>query len=627
MVGQSLIGHQLSKQWWDEDIPEEDRHKYITSWVDGLKNDQGYIDADCLKHLRLYANRNYRMDEYGFIEPTGSQDAIGQNVIKSVIDTKAAKIAAQRPRPSILTNGGKWKQRLKARKLEKYVMGVMHESCYYEKAEDALTDGFWAGTGFLKIFISGNRIDCERVFPNHIVVDEAAAATCPPRSLAQVENIPLESLCASFPEKRNQLLTDVQLHYSQSTGRRTSMARVYEIWHLPDENGKGGLHCICCDGITLLEEDWKHDFFPFVVFRNKKTRIGYFGSGIAESLSAKQEEIDYILGRLQVGAHNNATAWIIKHESDNVPNQHITNKMASIIEYSGNIPPSVVVHPIAHQQVFEQVKWLNQLCYEEEGVSHFSATSTKPAGIESGVALQKVLDVETTRHGPSQAEYERGAVQFSNIVLALSKEQFKGTKHKVTYHADNMIEEIDWSDVNMPEDEYRIKTWPVNLLPDTPAGKLDAVEKMAQAGMIDPQMAMMLLDFPDIESFQSLHLANLKNILWIVDQVVYEGNWVEPRVYHNLELGIKYFQMAAARAETEGAPPRVIDQCIEWMALANDLMAQPPPAPPPLGGEPPMDPAMGGMPPAPTMATPMEGAPPMEPGMIPPPGDPSMGGM
>lgn len=618
------MNHILGKQWWDKDIPEIDRHSYVTEFVNGLKDCQGYVDKDLLKHLQLYAGRNYSMDEHGNVTPAGAMDDIGINVIKSVIDTKVAKIASQKPRANILTDGGRWKQRLKAKKLEKFIMGLFDEQKYYEKAEMALKDSLWKGDGYLKVYVENGDIKYDRVFPGSIIVDEAAAMSCMPRSMAQVENVPLESLVAAFPDKKMQILTEAQLHYSPAHGRKTNMCRVYEIWHLPDQNGDNGRHCICVDGVTLLDEDWKHDFFPFVIMRPCRLPVGFYGNGDAENMAPKQEEIDFIMGRIQTSMHTNATAWIIKHTSDKLPNQHITNKIATILEYSGNVPPQVVVSPALHQQVFDHVKWLNQICYEESGVSQFSATSTKPAGIESGVALQKVLDVESTRHGPAQAMYERAVVDCAKISIALAKEHFKGS-YKVKWEADRFVETIDWSEVNIPEDEFRIKIWPVNLLPDTPAGRLDAVEKMLQAGMIDPQVGMMLLDFPDVEAFQSLNLATIKNILWLVDQVVYEDNYVKPRIYHNLELGIKYMQMAVARAETEGAPDKVIERCLDWMAEAADLMAQPPPAPPPLGGDPMMDPAMQGG--APTMATPMEGMPPMEPGMLPPPPmDPSMGG-
>jgi hypothetical protein len=622
---------QVSKQWWDPKVVKFDRHEYVTQTVDYLKQEQSYIDKDNLKHLRLYSGRNYGADEYGNIKPAGTQENIGINVTKSVIDTAVSKVTQQEPIVNIITSGGKWKQRTKARNLEKFLAGVFHEEEFHRKAERAIKDCCWAGTGFVKCFFEGGAVRYERVFPGEIVVDEAAAVNCAPRNLFQVKNVPLEQLTAAFPKFKSQILAHAVRLYSTTTGRTTNTVRVYEAWHLPDVAGKDGRHTICIDGCTLLDEDYDEDFFPFVIYRKNELPTGFFGNGVAEDLAPKHEEINYIMQRVQMGIHNNATAWIVKHANDDLPLDHITNEVATILEYTME-PPQVVVHPAIHQQVLDHVKWLNQICYEETGISHFSATSTKPAGIESGVALQKVLDVESTRQGPLQKMVARGAVDAAKITIALGKKHYKSS-YSVKWSEKTVVQDVAWGEVNIPADQYLMKTYPVALLPDTPAGKLDAIEKMLQAGMIDPQTGMMLLDFPDVEAFQSLELAAIRNSLWLVDQVVYEGADIKPRVFHNLEMCVKYMQAAAARAQTEGAPPEVLDRCVEWMTDASEMLAASQPEPVPAGGTPPIDPATGqpvdpGMGPAPSMAAPMEGMPPMEPGMLPPPDmDPNAGGM
>lgn len=141
----------------------------------------------------------------------------------------------------------------------------------------------------------------------------------------------------------------------------------------------------------------------------------------------------------------------------------------------------------------------------------------------------------------------------------------------------------------MDEDEYVLKVWPTNMLPATPAGKMDTVERMMQAGLIDALTGMMLLDFPDVEAHQSLVFSSVKQALWIVDQIIYEGKEIEPKEWYDLNRCIKYMQMGLSNAEMEGAPEEVFDRGMNFIAQCNELMMPPPP--------PPMPPAAPGMPP------------------------------
>lgn len=619
-----------SLQWWNEETKSEDRHEDICAMVHLLKEEQQYISRDNLANLKRYIKRQYKTDVDGNIEPAGIDERIGLNVVKSAIDTVSARICMQKPRPQFLTQGGRWKQRLKAKKLQKFCEGLFHEEEFYPKARRVFKDCAIFGLGFLKVYAEKSKIKMERVFPGEIIVDESAAMNCKPRSMFQVKNVPVEIMAAAFPDHKEKILTaNIYLH-SSSTGRMTNMIEAIEAWHLPDQNGKGGRHTVCVDGVTLHDEEWKHDFFPFVELRWNELPVGYYGNGAAEDLAGLSEEIDYLMSKIQAAMHLNATAWLLKHENDKTPNSHFTNRIGTIIEWSGNQPPQLVVHPAQHQQVFEHLKWLYGTSFQDVGVSQMSATSQKPAGLESGIAIQTMLDVESQRHGLIQMAYEDFVVRCAKVVIALAKETFKGgqSDFKVKFDGGRFVETIEWNEVNMDEDEYILKIWPTNLLPSTPSGRLDTVQKMLETGVIDAQTGMMLLDFPDVEHIQDVELAALKNILWIVDKVIYDGEYIEPRQYQNLQLGIKHMQLGLARAETEGAPESVIQRGLEWIADASDLLAPPPP-PATLGLPPdqmaamslPPD-AMGAMPPGmpPAGGEPISldpNAPPM-PGPIPP---------
>jgi len=621
MVAQSLdtlTDHY--KFWWREE--EKERHTKIVQLVDRIVNEQDYVRIANLEHLRSYSKRNYYEDSYNNIVPAGPSPYIGVNATRSAVDTIVAKVTQQDPRPHFKTEGGNWNQRRRARKLQKFIDGLFYHEDFYKKARRAFKDAAIFGTGFLKPRFEGGKICWERVWPGSVIVDEASSMNGDTKSMFQVENIPIETLLANFPKHADEISGANLAYKTTRTGMVTTIVRVYEAWHLPDIHGAGGRHTICIDGYTLLDEEYKHDFEPLVKFTWTDSLAGYYGHGAVEDVASLQEEMDYIMRRIQVATHNGANVWLLKPMGTEIPNSQLTNKMCSIIEYSGGEPPQFYNSQIMNQQVFDHVKWLNELIYNVTGVSAMSATSQKPKGIESGKALQTMLDVESQRFAEVQKEYENFIIKCTKVCMSIGRSNFQGGKTDYQVRTENgkFTETIKWSEVNMSEDEYVLKVWPTNMLPQSPSGRMEWVERMMQAGLIDSLTGMMLLDFPDVEAQQNLLFSAVKQALWIVDRVLYEDDDVDPKEWYDLQRCIKYMQMGMSNVEMEGAPEEVMDRGMDFIASCEELLT--PPAPPP------MDP-MGMAPPDPMMGLPPEGmppegaAPPAGPGaqaMMPPPG-------
>jgi hypothetical protein len=596
--------------WWHKDNGV-DRHRKVSELVDRIRHDQAYVDADNMAHLRAYSKRDYYQDSDGNVVPRGASPYLGVNATKSAVDTITAKVTQQDPRPQFKTEGGDWGMRQRARKLQKFIDGVFYATEYYSHLRRAFKDACIFGTGFLKPYFEGDEIKWERVWPGDVVVDEASALNGSTRSMFQVMNVPVESLLASYPKKSAEIMANNFSYKTTSSGLVTSLVRVYEAWHLPDCDGKNGRHVICTDSCTLLDEDYDLPFEPIYALRWSYAQAGYYGHGAVEDVTPLQEEMDYIMQRIQVSTHNCANVWLLKHVSDTTPNSQLTNRIASIVEWSGNNPPTLVQSKIMDQQVFDHVKWLNELIYNVTGVSVMSATSQKPKGIESGVALQTMLDIESQRFAEIQKAYEQAVVRCAEMTIALASRKFsdgKKTDYQVRVDSGRYVETIKWSEVSMDDDEFVLKVWPTNMLPASPAGKMEWVERMMQAGLIDALTGMMLLDFPDVEAHQSLLFSAVKQALWVVDQVVYESKDIEPKEWYDIERCIKYMQMALSNAEMEGAPEEVYERGMDFIAKCHSMIAPPEPQMP-MG-----DPGMGEMPPEMGMGGPDMGAPPPDMG-------------
>ena len=160
--------------------------------------------------------------------------------------------------------------------------------------------------------------------------------------------------------------------------------------------------------------------------------------------------------------------------------------------------------------MFSHLDRLYNRAYEISGISQLSATSLKPAGLESGVALREYSDIETERFVIVGQAYESAFLEIARQMIDLAKDvSEEGKTYEVISYGDKEIEKIRWSDINLREDQYRMKVYPASLLPTTPAARLQTVIEMAQAGLIDKAETRSLLDFPDIEQYNKLATAPL----------------------------------------------------------------------------------------------------------------------
>ena len=500
------------------------------------------------------------------------------NVVQSCIDTICAQITSNEPRPMFLTEEGDWELKQQAKQLEKFVTGMMYDQHWAEEAREAFLDSAIFGTGFIKIDDDGTgNIICERVFPLEIIVDERAAMNNRPRSMFQEKEVSAEALAAKYPKFKDTIYAAADLlRFSDSQDIiTTDLVRIVEAWHLPStKDSQDGRHTIVVPGAVLLDESWTQDDFPFVVFRWTRRRIRYYAQGLSEQLEGIQLEINKLLRRIQDAMHLYSVANTYVEEGSLVSKGHLKNTSGNIVEYrKGCSPPRQEMPSSIASEVFNHVWRLKDAAYEIAGISQLSATSRKPAGIESGIAMQTLLDTETRRFAMISKMWEDSARASAEKFIDVAKRIHDGGKSVVSrYQGKGFINEIDWADIDLKKEEYVLKIWPVNLLPHTPSGKLDIIDKMIQRGMIDADEGQALMEFPDIEKFRSLKTAALDDIDATISDMLVNGQYEPPLPYQNLQLGIQRVVSSLLRARLDKAPEKRTQLLERWLEDASDML-------------------------------------------------------
>ncbi len=595
----------LFSKWWLR--PASDIYRSVFGIVDNLSTVQSVRYANNLRYARLYQNvdiLNFATGFYGRQSTTSlPQNRVTYNVVKSCVDSAAAKIAKNRPKIQFLTEEGDFKLQTKAENLTQYVAGLFDQTNSYNIGQRIFVDACVWGTGCMHVFVTDdNNLDVERVFIQEITIDDMEGIYGNPRTMYRTKLVSRDQLKEMFPEKSEEIdAATTRPQTSAGDTVTTDQIKVREAWHLKSgTNAKDGKRVICIENSTLLEEEYDKDCFPFVFFHWSDKLIGFWGGSLAEELVGIQLEINKLLRSITIAQDRMAVPMIFIENGSGISDDIMTvNQVAKLVRYTGTAP-TFMVPPAISPEIYAHLENLYKKAYEITGISQLSAMSAKPEGLDSGVAIRDFQDIETERFVICGQRYEQLFIDLAKLMIDMSKDIYaenKGLSVKVRGY--KFLKTINWKDINLDADQYSMQAWPINMLPSTPAGKLATVQNLVQAGFIPQTYALRLLEFPDLEQFTSLSTASLETTEMLIGKMLEEGIYTPPDPYLDLDLAQTIAHTTYLRSlHKTGIPPENLDLLRTFMQDIIELknIANPPPAP--------VNPNMSGVPQAQAMAAP-----------------------
>ena len=566
--------------WWkaDKSIVEKpifDMISYIHM------NQQGRQDMN-LRCALLYGN--YPMSA---ISPMGGYGGAGLpqlpenrvkiNIISSMCDTVTSKIAKMKPRVRFLTDRGNWEVQEKAKKLTQFSDGLFYRNGVIGLHQQMFKDAAIFDVGALKHYREGNRVCSERVLGSELLVDWSDAMYGDPRCLYQIKYVAKSVLKDSHPTAVFNIdrAASAASSVDSAARRDQDFVLVVEAWHLPSSPGaEDGRHVICISNETFLDEPWTKDYYPFTFYRWSTPVVGWYGQSLAERLIGNQVEINKMLRIIQRSFHLGSAFKVFLEYGSKVAKEQLNNEIGAVVYYSG-AKPDYFVPQTVHPEYFEHLRFLIQSSYEEAGISQLSAAARVPAGIDggSGKALREYNDLETERFIINSQQYEQTFLTTARIYIDLVKEiADDGEDIAVVAESKSFVKTINWSEIQLKDNDFVMKMFPASSLPTTPAGRLKYVEELIDAGFVDRAYATDLLDFPDIEEYNSLSNAIVEDIKWTAYKMLYENEYSSPEPMQGLQLGVDTMRLYYLRAKREGAPEDRLELLLRWITTAEALV-------------------------------------------------------
>lgn len=600
------LGDQSDRRWWEK--KGKQCCDSISSTVQFLQKQQAPRLRNMVANARLYGNvgtLGVGSSAFGqLLQGSGPVKKYATyNACQSGIDTLVSHIGESKPRPFYLSSGGNYKAHQKAKKLNQWSDGVFYETNTYRKGAECFRDAAIWGDGFMHVFARGGKLHHERVVGAELWLDEVEAQYGTPRNLYRVKVVDRDELAGYFPEFRKDIMdADKAKETQQASQNISDMVTVCEAWHLgalaPDGEFKGGKVAMALvgSGVMLVEpEDWEHEFFPFARLPWCKPVIGYWAQGGAEQVRGEQLWLNELFWTVQKAMRLAGTIKVAMQVGSSIVDEHLNNEIGAVIKHAGPAPTFFTSAPVDPSFFMEMREGIERI-YKKLGVSELSASNQKPAGLDSKPSLREYKDTQNERHKTTAEAYDDFFLQISAIDRALAP-GLKG--YKVRVPGSTGFTEIDFKrDIgHVKNEEFVNQCFPVSQLPRDPAGRTQTVQEWVQAGWLTPRQGRKLMDFPDLQSADSLANAQEEIIMKTLDAIIDDGKYAPPEPTDDLALAketvLHYIQLYR-RLEIEEDK---LEQLRTWNSQVDMLMAKmlaPAAAMPPAG--PPGAQAPGGTP-------------------------------
>lgn len=569
-------------RWWTAEGREA--VESVTATLTFLEKNQSERLRQMAVAARLYGN-------VGLVGPTAlplaatpaPKDRITFNVVSAVVDTVTAKVAKNRPKPLFLTSGGDYRVQRKAKRLNRFVEGIFYENNAYRLGPQVFRDGAVFGDGLIHVYAEGGRVRYERVLSSELWVDEVEGFYGAPRQMHRVKAVDRAVLADAWPDAAGEIAAAGRAVEGGAHPTLGDLVLVRESWRLPSgPESDDGRHLITIDGAVLLDEEWSHDFFPFARFRWSPRLWGFWSQGAAERLQSIQLEINRLLMTVQTSLRLAGSFKVLVENGSKIVKEHLNNDVGSIITYTGTAP-QYIVPPAVPPEIYGQIERLIRAAFEQEGVSQLSATAQKPAGLNSGKALREYSDIESDRFSIIAHAYEDLFLDLARLSIATIKDVAKGSRkgYRVNVPGSKWLQSIDWREVDLAEDQYVMRCYPVSSLPNDPAGRLQTVQEYMQAGLLSPRQGRRLLDFPDLEQVEGLANAVEEHLQGVLDRIVDAGEYTPPEPFDDLGLAREMALQYYAQGKAQGLEEERLDLLRTFIGQIQTLQdaAQPQPDP------------------------------------------------
>ncbi len=542
-------------------------------------------DMKYLRNLNRYNNNGQRLEQIydlynnpvSYYFQASDDNRIPwpiENVIKSCIDTKVSKMSQVKVRPFADPVNGLWKTRKVCRVLQQWADEWYKREGIYKSANMSYRDGQIFEVGHIWVN-EADRIP-RRIMPWEYYVDPAERNFGKySRVMVKFRQYPLHALKEFF--KGRGAGSKAAQAYEKNPFYRAQDYRIY--YHLAE-----GKRYDIVDGEVLKVTSIKFTRPPVASIYYCPPVKGMWSPSLVDDLITLQKELDLVNEKVHDAEENTPANFILTPTMSGIKaSKFDAGKAGMLYEYEpvpGTSTPATVVTPASvSPELLQRRKEIIESMYNISGVSQLSAQSKKPSGVNSGVMLDTMEDVESERFNFELQNFEAFCMEIMEIAIEVFDESadiLPKRKERPT---------VTWKQVKDERQFFSVQFSPASVLSNTPKVRMEQVEKLQKMGLIGPELIAEFLQFPDLEKGYGIGTANRDDIEMITERAAEKGEFDFYEVVKITDL-LKNVMNEIMRLDADEENEEILKNLVAFMYVLKakiDALAKaaaPPPPPP-----------------------------------------------
>lgn len=413
------------------------------------------------------------------------------NVIRSCIDTLVSKMAQNKVRPYFNCVNGSFKDIQIVKQSQIFFDDYLDKQNFHSIIQDVFRDAAIFDRGF--IFVENGEI--KRAYPWQVSTN--ASDTAYNKELTEVYYERKEYPVNLLPEELKKVCKD----------QITTSYGIY--WNSVDKIKVYGV-----PGKQIIEDYDKP--VPFIEVNYGSPVNGNTNISLADIIRPIQDEIDSLYEKISKASELDPGLVMWVPEESNIKATALDNNVGNIYTYTATpnmtgSPVSISTPAFIDPSYTSLLNDLIQKAYEFAGISQLSASSMKPQGADSGIALQTLQNTESERFQVQLDKYIKSYTDVTKLIIALADPD----EQIIPEMNGNLA--ITWGDVVEETKKMKLQYSCMDALSKDPSTKLQQLQMLAQAGVISPSRISEFLEIPDLQQGYSL-ANNAVNAAMIVIQ-------------------------------------------------------------------------------------------------------------
>lgn len=528
------------------------------------------------------------------------------NVVQAVVNTEQSRVTRNRVRAAIQTNGADHTLGDIAKEAELHVMGVVARNKLYEELDPLwFLDADVSGLGILLVEAIDGQVVISRILPDQLVHNPVEARKGKPRQIFIVDWMSKWEALSLYgtDDAKKKAIQDCNQTFDipmpGNADRTIPLVPIWKGWFLPsksgmDEETTDGRYCVAipggAEGSTLDVKPWKWPRFPLPMLRVERAQVGLWGIGAAERLAGFQYRLMELNEDILEAARGGSRGKWLVSTAANVNPDDLTDEHNAIVMHAPGQAPAWELNDGIPKDLLNERRETYEQALKERGLSEWSVGGKQPENIESGEGLRQLSDNESAHGVPAGQSWESAHVELFETIIMVSFDAAKqkpGLKSTAWDAEGDGLKTVEWDKIATllaDPDQHLVTCYPTNDLPNTPAGRADALWERYSSGRIDAAQYAALSEQPDLPQEASLQLAGIKTARWMVAKIKKDGPAGAEPPFEGmpLEYAFKLAQQTALNGLRQGMPEETVTALMNWADDCRVLAEGKAPAPAPV---------------------------------------------